>query len=135
MDNVIVANDSKSWSGCRGLAGVGVGVTGATDGVGCDVGDLVVAGLGLTGTTGTITVCLAVARPDAIEAAVGFGDFGVAGVVGVVAGVSSRVDDVVESLLRKRLRIPPKKLDFLVVGTGVVVVCVRTNFSAISAFV
>lgn len=89
-----------------------------------------VNGLGLTGRTGATAAFLTVFRPNPIDAAV---DVGVFAVVGAV--VISSSDKAVVDSLRKRLRMPPKKLDFLVVGTGVVVVCVRTNFSAISAFV
>lgn len=116
VDNVIVANDSKSCKGCRGFAVVGVLVMETPE---VDRGDwvVVVEVTWLDGTTGAITAFLAVARPDAIEADV---DVGEDGVVGITEDSSS--DDAVVESLRKRLRIPPKKLDFLVVGTGVVVV-------------
>lgn len=45
--------------------------------------------------------------------------------LGVVETAS--IEDPVVLSLRKRFRRPPKKLDFFVVGTGVVVVAERTS--------
>lgn len=52
-------------------------------------------------------------------------------VIGIGVGGTGATVDV--SFFENKFRIPPKKLDFFVVGVGVVVVAERTNFSPSSA--
>lgn len=151
--SVMVAYDSKSCSGSRGL-GPNVGTVGVRMVVVVPSGLSWVGGLAVVvvvvvvdvvGVTVVVDVALA---PTTAGLAVELGTIraaiillpatvAVVGVVGVGGcGVVTATSAAALSLLLNRLRMPPKNVDFLVVGTGAgVVVAARTSFSAMSAFV
>lgn len=145
----MVADDSKSCSGC-GVRGVGdEGVCGddgkfeAGRAVGISlryvedvIGDVAidfgvddVAAVGLVGIVGT--------DDDDDGGADGGLDLAVVGDAVTDGGVTSLTGGcgavVVDSLRENKFRMPPKKLDFFVVGVGIVVVADRISFSPTSA--
>lgn len=131
VDRTRVADDSKS---CRAFRGGAVGMVAAVDGVGtADVAvdeeaDRAVLPPVEDGTVGGVIIAREVTGDTAFDVT-GEGAFD----DGVTDDIKSCGDTVVASLRENRFLIPPKKVDFLVVGVAVVVVGGRISFDPTSA--